>query len=138
MSRVPWSDILAAIATLTFLVSGLATRAIGQELAPPRPGESTFEVELKRFAFEPERLEVTAGDYVRIVARSADGTHGFAIRKLKVKREIPRGGEPVTIEFVANEPGEYEITCSEYCGTGHAQMKGYLVVKPALKNGSGR
>lgn len=87
-----------------------------------------IEVVAKRFTFEPERIEVTQGDTVRLVVRSADGVHGVAIKKFKVEKKIPRGGEPVTIEFVASEAGTFPILCSEYCGKGHDEMKGTLVV----------
>ena len=41
---------------------------------------------------------------------------------------MPRGGDPITIEFVASAAGEFPILCSEYCGDGHEDMKGMLVV----------
>ena len=89
-----------------------------------------FEVTASRFKFEPETLEVAEGDRVVVTVRSADVEHGFAIKKLKVKANVPKGGEPVRVEFVADKPGTYEITCSEYCGKGHARMKAKLVVVP--------
>jgi cytochrome c oxidase subunit 2 len=88
----------------------------------------TIEVLARRFGFEPSRIEVTEGERVRLVVKSGDGVHGVEIKKFKVKRKIPRGGEPVTIDFVASAAGEFPILCSEYCGDGHENMKGMLVV----------
>ena len=82
----------------------------------------------KRFSFEPSRVEVTEGERVRLVVTSGDGVHGVEIKKFKVNKKVPRGGEKVTIDFVATAPGEYPIVCSEYCGDGHEEMKGTLVV----------
>ncbi len=96
---------------------------------PSAPGESrTIEVVATRFAFEPARIEVTEGERVRLVLTSGDGVHGVEIKKFRVEKRIPRGGDPVTVEFVASAPGEYPILCSEYCGEGHEDMKGMLVV----------
>jgi heme/copper-type cytochrome/quinol oxidase subunit 2 len=39
----------------------------------------------------------------------------------------------VTVRFVADKAGTFEIACSEYCGKGHKKMKGQLVVKEAAK-----
>ena len=50
------------------------------------------------------------------------------IKQFDVKKEIPRGTKPVVIEFTATEAGEFPILCSEYCGDGHENMKGQLVV----------
>ena len=81
-----------------------------------------------RFSFEPARIDVTEGERVRLVVTSGDGVHGIEIKKFKVNKKIPRGGEPVTIEFVASAAGQYPILCSEYCGKDHDAMKGVLVV----------
>lgn len=85
------------------------------------------QVVAKKFAFEPAIIQVTAGERVRLVIRSADGVHGFAIRDLKIDAAIPRGGDAVTVEFTAPPPGRYQISCSEFCGSGHGQMKAALV-----------
>ena len=82
----------------------------------------------KRFTFEPSRVEVTEGERIRLVVTSDDGVHGVEIKKFKVNKKVPRGGEAITIDFVASAAGEYPIACSEYCGNGHEEMKGTLVV----------
>ena len=87
-----------------------------------------IDVVARRFAFEPARIEVAVGERVRLRVVSADGVHGFEIKKFKVKKEIPRGTTPVVIEFTASEVGEFPILCSEYCGDGHEDMQGQLVV----------
>src|SRR5207247_1008548 len=80
-----------------------------------------------QYAFEPATIHVTAGESVRLVIRSNDVVHGFSIPALKIDARIPAGGEPITVEFVAPSPGQYDITCSEYCGAGHGQMRASLV-----------
>ena len=87
-----------------------------------------IDVVARRFAFEPARIEVAVGERVRLRVVSADGVHGLEIKKFKVKKEIPRGTTPVVIEFTASEAGEFPILCSEYCGDGHEDMQGQLVV----------
>ena len=62
---------------------------------------------------------MTEGERVRLVVKSADGVHGLEIKKFKVNKLIPRGGEPVTIDFVASAAGDFPILCSEDCGDGH-------------------
>ena len=90
--------------------------------------ERTIEVVAKRFSFEPSRIEVKEGERIKLIVKSDDGVHGVEIKKFKVSKKVPRGGEPVEIAFVASAPGEYPILCSEYCGNGHDDMKGTLVV----------
>ena len=93
----------------------------------------TIEVTAKRFTFEPSKIEVTEGEKVRLLVSSADGVHGLQIKKFNVNKMVPRGGKPITIDFVASAPGTYEILCSEECGEGHESMQGTLVVKAKAK-----
>jgi len=111
----------------TALLLGAAAMSNQQDPAAAT-APRTIEVVAKRFTFEPARIEVTEGERVRLVVKSADGVHGVEIKKFKVNKKIPRGGDPVTIDFVASAAGEYPILCSEYCGDGHEDMKGTLVV----------
>jgi cytochrome c oxidase subunit II len=119
-------DPAAASAPFDSRADGVAVHTLAQD--KPSDGARTIEVIVKRFGFEPARIEVTEGERVKLVVKSADGVHGVEVKKFKVNKKIPRGGEPVTIEFVASAAGEYPILCSEYCGEGHEDMKGMLVV----------
>ena len=74
-------------------------------------------------------IEVVEGERVRLRVSSADGVHGLQIRRFRVNKLIPRGGQAVTIDFVAGAPGRYEILCSEECGDGHEAMAGSLIVR---------
>jgi cytochrome c oxidase subunit II len=80
-----------------------------------------------RYAFDPVTIQVNAGETVRLVIRSTDGVHGFAIPKLKIDVPVPKGGDPATVEFTAPAAGRYEIACSEFCGSGHGRMKAALL-----------
>jgi cytochrome c oxidase subunit 2 len=94
------------------------------EIAEPR----VIEVLARRYAFEPAEIEAVEGERLRIVVRSGDGMHGFEIKKFKISKEIPRGGDPVVIEFTPTEAGRFPVVCSLFCGDGHEDMKGALVV----------
>jgi cytochrome c oxidase subunit 2 len=88
----------------------------------------TVDVVASRFKFEPATITVAQGDSIRLRLHSIDRTHGIAIKAFRVKALIPKTGETTTVEFVADQAGTFDFTCSEYCGTGHAGMKGRLVV----------
>jgi cytochrome c oxidase subunit 2 len=109
------------------LLASIVVAAVA--LAPAQePEPRVIPVTARRFAFEPAEIEVSVGERVRLLVQSADGVHGLEIKKFKVKKEIPRGSMPVTIEFTASEEGRFPIVCSEYCGKDHDAMTGMLVV----------
>jgi cytochrome c oxidase subunit II len=106
-----------------------AAASISLHPAAQAPEPRVIDVIARRFTFEPAEIEATVGERLRLVVRSADGVHGLEINKFKVKKEIPRGTTPVTIEFTAGEEGRFPILCSEYCGDQHDAMTGVLVVR---------
>jgi len=113
---------LALLAFTPFVVADIRSSAQADE---PR----VIEITARRFAFEPAEIDATVGERLQLVVRSADGVHGLEIKKLKIKKEVPRGGEPVTIDFTATSEGTFPILCSEYCGKGHNDMTGMLIVR---------
>jgi cytochrome c oxidase subunit II len=128
MKRGSWRHAVLA-AALAAAVIGAANYATAG--AAGQGAVKEFTVVAERYKFTPDHIEVNEGDTVRITVKSADGTHGFAIKKMHVDTMVPKGGEAMTVEFVADKPGSFPITCSEYCGRGHSKMKAVLDVAPA-------
>ncbi|MFH0860260.1 MAG: cupredoxin domain-containing protein [Candidatus Altiarchaeota archaeon] len=87
-----------------------------------------FDITAKRFSFTPSTIRVKQGDNVRIRLTSADVTHGFAISEYEIDEKVS-GGETKTFEFTADKEGMFTFKCSVYCGTGHMNMKGTLIVE---------
>lgn len=111
------------------LAIGATSVAVWARQATGGGDVKTIDVTASRFQFEPATISVAQGDTVRLRLHSADRSHAVAIKAFRVKAPIPKGGETVTVEFVADQAGQFAFTCSEYCGTGHSRMKGTLVVR---------
>jgi cytochrome c oxidase subunit 2 len=115
---------LAACVTAVFAAPARSVNTV----APQAGDRRVIEVMVKRYEFVPPSIEVVQGERVRLVVKSGDGLHGFGIKQFDVSKEVPRG-ETVNIDFMPDTVGEFPILCTEYCGEGHEQMKGVLVVK---------
>jgi cytochrome c oxidase subunit 2 len=116
MRTIRWGGAAALAAVLMVRGTAAADRPIHE-----------IQITASRYAFEPVTIHVNAGEPVRVVIRSTDGVHGFAIPALKIDVQVPKGGESVAVEFTAPAAGRYEIACSEFCGSGHGHMKAALV-----------
>ena len=121
----------AAVVGMALLFGAASTAAPQDPTTASAPRE--IAVVAKRFAFEPSAIEVIEGERIRLRVSSADGVHGLLVRRLRINTLIPRGGEAITIDFVAPGPGTYEILCSEECGDGHDTMTGTLTIKARPK-----
>lgn len=118
-----------AVAVLALAAGGIAAASAAKARPAPQAAEPrVIEVVARRYAFEPAEIEVAAGERVRLMVTSGDGLHGFEIKRFRVSKEIPRGSAPVAIEFTPSEPGRFPILCSVFCGDGHNDMTGTLVV----------
>lgn len=86
-----------------------------------------FSIVAKDFKFTPNTITVNKGDTVKLNIKSEDTVHGISIPEFNVNKDIPAMGE-VSVEFVADKSGTFPFKCSVYCGSGHKEMKGTLVV----------
>lgn len=107
----------------------LAACALAVVAGCSRPGGTVHEVHVsaRQFAFDPGEVRVRQGERVRLIITSADVTHGFSILEYSINRQVAPG-QTVVVEFTADKPGRFPIYCSVFCGTGHAQHRGVLVV----------
>ena len=80
---------------------------------------------------EIDTLHVPLGKPVRLVMTSQDVIHSFFVPAFRIKQDVVPG-RYTTLWFTPTKPGEYLLTCAEYCGTQHAEMHGRIVVmRPA-------
>ena len=94
-----------------------------------------IEITASQFEFTPSEIEVSVGESVRLLIRSGDVEHGFAIPTLGIGEAIPPG-EPVVIEFAPSEPGRHRMLCNNFCGAGHGRMNGTLTVVASAGGGA--
>ena len=66
---------------------------------------------------------------IKIVLSSRDVLHSFYIPVMRAKMDVLPNRYNV-MWFDANQAGEYEIFCTEYCGTGHSNMNAKVIVMP--------
>ncbi|HET8749123.1 MAG TPA: cytochrome c oxidase subunit II [Sphingomicrobium sp.] len=76
---------------------------------------------------EINELHVPAGRDIRLILASQDVIHSFFVPALRIKQDVVPGRYE-TMWFRADKPGRYHLFCSEYCGTDHAHMGGWLTV----------
>jgi cytochrome c oxidase subunit 2 len=67
-------------------------------------------------------LKVPAGKPVKLLMHTRDVIHNFFVRELRLKQDLVPGME-IPFHFQADQPGLYEVPCSELCGLGHFQMR---------------
>lgn len=94
---------------------------------PTQPSVKEFNIEARQFEFNPSTITVNKGDRVKLNIRSTDVTHGFSLPDFNIQATLSPGNIVVK-EFTADKAGSFTFKCSVYCGSGHSDMKGTLIV----------
>lgn len=61
------------------------------------------------------------GRPVKLIMTSRDVIHSFSIPSFKIKQDVVPGMY-TSLWFQANKEGNFQVFCTEFCGTGHAAM----------------
>lgn len=91
--------------------------------------DSTYQVfaVAQMWQFEPSQIYIPVGSEVDFFLSSKDVVHGFNIEDKNVNMMAVYGNiNKTTVKF--EKPGIYYITCHEYCGVGHQNMQGQVIV----------
>ncbi|HVY05313.1 MAG TPA: cupredoxin domain-containing protein [Burkholderiales bacterium] len=104
-------------------VAGVAARAT-QTLAADA---QVVKVVAKRFEFTPSEIALKSGQPAVLEITSLDFIHGFNLPALKLRTNL-LPGPPTKVALPALAPGRYDFLCDNFCGGGHEDMNGTLVV----------
>ena len=114
-------------------LAGLVATAIAIPLglaAFAHAGEDAQVVEIvaQRFSYTPNEIVLTRGRPAILKFHSLDFVHGFNIPDLHIRADLPPG-VVTTVRLTPEKSGTYDFLCDNFCGIGHEQMDGRILVK---------
>ncbi len=89
--------------------------------------ERTIHMGVRQWAWDPNMLRAQQGELVRLIIHNADVRHALVIPDLGVEADIPEDG--AVVEFMAKRKGTFDFLCATYCGIGHAEMQGKIIIE---------
>lgn len=82
-------------------------------------------------SFANTTIVLTKDDLVIIHFRTEDVPHGFAINGYpEVGPYEATPGQTITFQFTADKAGTFIFYCTVFCGPGHPEHRGTLIVLP--------
>ena len=118
--RVLIAGVLFVSATI---ITGLALYVRANAL----PAEREIHITAKKFEFTPDTITLKKGEPVVLVLSSQDRKHGFNLRGFGIRADVNPGGT-ARIRFNPNKTGKFTFSCDVFCGEGHEDMTGTMVV----------
>ncbi len=86
-----------------------------------------FHVVADKSIYRPNILEVDNGDYVRLIIYASNSDHGIVIPAFGINEHLEEDNYK-TIEFVADQAGEFTFFSNVYSGPDTKDMTGTLIV----------
>ena len=86
-----------------------------------------IKVVAKKFIYVPDRIEVKQGETVVLQLTAPEVPMGFSLPDFKMRADVIPG-QVATVRLTADKIGTFTFLCDVFCGTGHEDMSGTLVV----------
>lgn len=113
---------------MTTLGFGLCVALLGARAEQGANTEQVVQITAQRFKYTPNEIVVKKGRPVILAFSSRDFVHGFNVPALKLRADLPPG-VITRVSFTPVQVGEYPFVCDNFCGEGHEDMHGRIVVK---------
>lgn len=102
-----------------------STEPVDQPASEPAGSEvREIIITASNFEFDPKEIRVKKGEKIKLTFENKEGAHGLSIPDLNIDLK-----QPGSVEFMAEQTGEFAMKCSVMCGAGHAKMTGTFIVE---------
>ena len=109
-------------------VAALALAKSNQKSNPkPNPKERVIKVIAKKFVFVPNEIRVKQGETVLLQFTAPEVPMGFSLPDFSVRADI-MPGKVATLRLTPDKSGSFDFLCDVFCGSGHEEMNGKLIV----------
>ena len=96
-------------------------------MAGAQPQEQVIKVVARRFTYAPDRILLKKGLPVVLEFTTLDVPMGFNAPDFGVRTDI-LPGMVSRVRFTPDKVGEFAFHCDLFCGSGHEDMGGQIVV----------
>ena len=117
--RILLTGVLLASAVVSGLVIYTRANAV--------PVERVIHITAKKFDFSPDSITLKKGEPVVFELSSADREHGFSLRAFGVRTNVSPG-KVTRVRFTPDKTGKFTFSCDVFCGDGHEEMTGTVIV----------
>jgi cytochrome c oxidase subunit II len=118
---------VAALGAALLVGVGAAVATIGAGRSGAAAAPQIVKMSVKKFEYSLSEIKVRKGIPVVIEITSLDRLHGFSLPGFKLRGDVVPG-QVTRIEFTPETAGSYVYLCDIFCGDGHEEVNGTLIV----------
>jgi cytochrome c oxidase subunit II len=109
------------------VMTGMAGLMSATRFSMASSSNQIIRITAQRFRFTPEEIVLRSGQSAVLEITSLDFVHGFKVPDLGIRTDL-LPGRVTSIAIRPLAPGHYIFLCDNFCGGGHEDMNGTLVV----------
>ena len=115
-------------AMIGLILTFVGGSVLAQGAAKIPDNERVIKIVAQRFAYTPNKIILKKGQPVILEFTSLDFVHGFKIPDLNIRADLPPG-KVTKVHITPDKEGIYDFLCDNFCGAGHEEMGGRIIVK---------
>ncbi len=115
---------LTVMMSAVLALSGFAVYVAAQSAEPK---EKVIRISAKKFNYTPGEVQLKKGVPVILEFKTMDVVMGFNLPDFNVRADMVPG-KTTRLRLVPDKTGTFVFLCDVFCGTGHEEMNGKLVV----------
>ena len=113
--------------TVVLLASAVLSGLFVYTRANAVPADRVIHITANKFRFNPDSITLKKGEPVVFEISSGDRKHGFSLRAFGVRSDV-LPGKVSRIRFTPDKTGKFAFSCDVFCGDGHEEMTGTVIV----------
>ena len=120
---------MSADTTRRTMLTGVGALALGSltALALAKPKERVIKVIAKKFVFVPNEIRARKGETLVLKFTAPEVPMGFSLPDFGTRADtVP--GKVTTLRLTPDKIGSFTFVCDVFCGSGHEDMNGTLIV----------
>ena len=90
--------------------------------------ERVIKIVAQKFSYTPNEIVLKNRQPAVLEFTALDFVHGFKIPDLNIRADLPPG-KVTRVRVTPEEAGVYDFMCDNFCGSGHEEMSGRIIVK---------
>jgi cytochrome c oxidase subunit 2 len=90
--------------------------------------ERVIKMTAKKFEYSPSEITLKKGVPTILEITALDRIHGFSCPDLNIRADLVQG-KVTRVRVVPQKAGRFIFRCDIFCGDGHEDMSGTIIVK---------
>lgn len=116
---------LAACMLILVLAACGNPKDSGASSEPEVQASEQLVIKASNYEFDQPEYRLKKGVPVKIVYENVNGNHGLLVPELNLRLDTQKSSKVIT----PDKAGEFEMSCSVFCGSGHSSMISKIIVE---------